>query len=152
MAVPLLISTHRKPAILWNCQQEQRLSYSCGNDNRHKCKRCRNGCNKHSWNNNHCDHSTRWSNNQYGFDMLFHNPTTFCAPTPTKAPADVISVYSDAYTKHRYQLNPDWGQQTNCTEIQIDGNNTLEYANLNYQGLDYPATDVSAMEYVHLDY
>ena len=29
---------------------------------------------------------------------------------------------------------------------------TLEYANLNYQGLEYPATDVSAMEYVHLDY
>ena len=29
---------------------------------------------------------------------------------------------------------------------------TLEYANLNYQGLEYPQTDVSAMEYVHLDY
>ena len=29
---------------------------------------------------------------------------------------------------------------------------TLEYANLNYQGLEYPTTDVSAMEYVHLDY
>ena len=26
---------------------------------RHKCKRCRNGCNKHSWNNNHCDHIPR---------------------------------------------------------------------------------------------
>ena len=49
-------------------------------------------------------------------------------------------------------LNPDWGQQTQTTEVQIDGNNTLEYANLNYQGLEYPQTDVSAMEYVHLDY
>ena len=74
------------------------------------------------------------------------------APTPSKAAADVISVFSDAIHKHRYQLNPDWGQQTQTTEIQIDGNNTLEYANLNYQGLEYPATDVSAMEYVHLDY
>ena len=44
------------------------------------------------------------------------------------------------------------GQQTTNSEIQIDGNNTLEYANLNYQGLEYPQTDVSAMEYVHLDY
>ena len=26
---------------------------------RHKCKCCRNGCNKHSWNNNRCDHSPR---------------------------------------------------------------------------------------------
>ena len=49
-------------------------------------------------------------------------------------------------------LNPDWGQQTQTTEVQIDGNNTLEYANLNYQGLEYATTDVSAMEYVHLDY
>ena len=61
-------------------------------------------------------------------------------------------MYSDAVYKHRHQLNPFWGQQTDATEIQIDGNNTLEYANLNYQGLEYPATDVSAMEYVHLDY
>jgi beta-glucanase (GH16 family) len=75
------------------------------------------------------------------------------APTPTKAPADVISVYSDAYTDNiATNLNPNWGQATNATEIQIDGNNTLKYENLNYQGLDYSTTDVSAMEYVHLDY
>ena len=75
------------------------------------------------------------------------------APTPTKAPADVISVYSDAFTENiATNLNPDWGQATNATEIQIDGNNTLKYENLNYQGLDYSTTDVSAMEYLHLDY
>jgi hypothetical protein len=28
----------------------------------------------------------------------------------------------------------------------------LEYENLNYQGLEYPETDVSAMRYLHLDY
>ena len=49
-------------------------------------------------------------------------------------------------------LNPNWGQQTQTTEVLVDGNNTLEYASLNYQGLEYPQTDVSAMEYVHLDY
>ena len=77
---------------------------------------------------------------------------TSAPPTPNKAPADVISVYSDAYTSIATNLNPNWGQQTQTTEIQIDGNNTLEYANLNYQGLQYTQTDVSAMEYVHLDY
>ena len=56
------------------------------------------------------------------------------------------------YTSIATNLNPFWGQQTDATEIQIDGNNALEYANLNYQGLDYSTTDVSAMEYVHLDY
>ena len=73
-------------------------------------------------------------------------------PTSNKAPADVISVYSDAYSSIATNLNPNWGQQTQTTEIQIDGNNILKYENLNYQGLDYPQTDVSAMEYVHLDY
>ena len=75
------------------------------------------------------------------------------APSPTKAPADVISVYSDAYTDNiATNLNPNWGQATDATEVQIDGNNTLKYENLNYQGLDYSTTDVSAMEYLHLDY
>ena len=74
------------------------------------------------------------------------------APTPSKAPADVISVFSDAYTNLNANINPNWGQQTQTSVIQIDGNNTLEYANLNYQGLQYTQTDVSAMEYVHLDY
>ena len=74
------------------------------------------------------------------------------APTPSQDSADVISVFSDAYTSIATNLNPGWGQQTQTTEIQIDGNNTLEYENLNYQGLDFSTTDVSAMEYVHLDY
>ena len=74
------------------------------------------------------------------------------APTPSQDSADVIAVFSDAYTSIANNLNPNWGQQTNATEIQIDGNNILKYENLNYQGLDYPQTDVSAMEYVHLDY
>ena len=78
-------------------------------------------------------------------------PTT-AAPIPGQDSADVISVYSDVYTSIATNLNPFWGQQTDATEIQIDGNNALEYGNLNYQGLDYSTTDVSAMEYVHLDY
>ena len=87
------------------------------------------------------------------FSVASTPPTgSSAAPTPNKAPADVISVYSDAYTNLNANLDPFWGQQTDATEIQIDGNNTLEYANLNYQGLQYTQTDVSAMEYVHLDY
>ena len=87
------------------------------------------------------------------FSVASTPPTgSSAAPTPNKAPADVISVYSDAYTNINADLNPNWGQQTQTTEVQIDGNNTLEYANLNYQGMQYAVSDVSAMEYVHLDY
>ena len=97
---------------------------------------------------------TVYFDNIYFWKALASTPpnNSTAAPTPSQDSADVISVYSDAYSSIATNLNPNWGQQTQTTEIQIDGNNTLEYANLNYQGLDYPQTDVSAMEYVHLDY
>ena len=74
------------------------------------------------------------------------------APVPTKSSSDVISVYSDTYTSIATDLNPSWGQATTMTEIQITANNTLKYANLNYQGIEYTSSDVTAMEYIHLDY
>ena len=77
---------------------------------------------------------------------------TVAAPTPSNDSADVISVYSDAYTSIVSAKNPDWSQATVTTEILVDGNNTLKYTGLDYQGMQYPATDVSAMEFVHLDY
>jgi hypothetical protein len=77
---------------------------------------------------------------------------TVAAPTPSNDSADVISVYSDAYTSIVTGTNPNWGQGTATTEIVVDGNNTLKYAGLDYQGLDYTTTDVSAMENLHLDY
>ena len=78
-------------------------------------------------------------------------PTT-AAPTPTWESDDVISVYSDAYTGIETNTNPGWDQATQTTVVQIAGNNTLEYANLDYQGTEYTETDVSAMGYLHLDY
>ena len=77
---------------------------------------------------------------------------TVAAPTPSNDSADVISVYSDAYTSIVTNSNPGWGQATVTTEILVDGNNTLKYAGLTFQGMDYTTTDVSAMENLHLDY
>jgi hypothetical protein len=79
-------------------------------------------------------------------------PTT-AAPSPTFDSTDVISIYSDAYTSIATNINPAWGQTTIVSELQIDSNNTLKYANLDYQGMEYPdPTDVSGMDYVHFDY
>lgn len=74
------------------------------------------------------------------------------APTPTQNAADVISVYCDEYTSIATNLNPGWGQATVFSEVQLNSNNTLKYAGLNYQGTEYATTDVSSMQYVHLDY
>lgn len=76
------------------------------------------------------------------------------APKPTHAGADVISIFSDAYTNvEGTNLNPNWGQATVVSELPIGGNNTLLYKGLNYQGIQFgSAQDVSSLQYVHLDF
>ncbi|MFB9053959.1 T9SS type A sorting domain-containing protein [Formosa undariae] len=75
------------------------------------------------------------------------------APTPPDRNAvDVISIYSDAYTAVAgVNINPGWGQATVTTEVSIAGNNTLSYANFNYQGTDFATQNISEMEYLHVD-
>ena len=76
------------------------------------------------------------------------------APTPAASPANVISVFSDAYTNVAgTDLNPNWGQSTVTTQVAVAGNNTLKYAGLNYQGIQLGSNqDVSGMGFLHLDY
>ena len=59
------------------------------------------------------------------FALGFAQDPSSAAPTPSKAAADVISVFSDAYTIIATNLNPIGDNKPNATEIQIDGNNTL---------------------------
>jgi len=80
-------------------------------------------------------------------------PTT-AAPTPTVPSANVISIFSDAYTNVAgSNLNPNWGQATVVTQTPIAGNNTLKYTGLNYQGLQLGSSqNVSGMTFLHIDY
>lgn len=62
------------------------------------------------------------------------------APAPTTDASGVIAIFSDTYTGTTVtDWNPGWGQSTVYTLETIDSNNTIKYANLNYQGivLDY---------------
>ena len=76
------------------------------------------------------------------------------APTPTVPAANVISVFSDAYTNvSGTNLNPNWGQTTVVTQVPIAGNNTLKYSGFNYQGIQLGSSqNVSGMSYLHIDY
>jgi hypothetical protein len=101
----------------------------------------------------------RTQDNIIYFDNITFSPPTGpgspaeAAPTPTLAEANVISIFSDAYTNiDGVNLNPDWGQSTVVTEMVIEGNNTLLYTGLNYQGTEFIAQDVSGMTYLHIDY
>jgi len=78
---------------------------------------------------------------------------TVAAPTPAVPAADVISVFSDAYTDLAgTNFNPGWGQTTVVTTEEIGGNFMLKYDNFNYQGTEFAgAQDLSSMDYMHID-
>ncbi|SEC77072.1 PKD domain-containing protein [Tenacibaculum sp. MAR_2009_124] len=81
-------------------------------------------------------------------------PTEGAPVPPARDAADVVSLFSDAYTNVAgTDFNPNWGQATVVTQEDIAGNNTLKYAGLNYQGMQIgSAQDVSAMTHLHIDY
>lgn len=79
------------------------------------------------------------------------------APTPpARDAADVISLYSAAYTDLTgVNFNPDWGQSgqgSGYAEFDLDGDKMLQYTVLSYQGIVLNQNiDVSSMEFLHLD-
>ncbi len=95
----------------------------------------------------------------YADNIYFYNaappsaPTT-AAPSPTHSASDVNAVFSDAYTViPGTNLNPGWGQATVVSQVLIQGNNTLKYSGLNYQGIELGSSqDVSSMDFLHLDF
>lgn len=80
-------------------------------------------------------------------------PTVAASTPPVRNPEDVISVFSGAYTNvPGTDFNPNWGQTTVVTFPLIAGNETMKYANFNYQGTQFAsALDLSGMETMHLD-
>lgn len=80
-------------------------------------------------------------------------PTTQPA-APTLAQGDVLSIFSDSYDEPAgtYDFNPNWSQATVCTVETIGVGEVIKMANLNYQGIEYPAADVSAFGKMHIDY
>ncbi|MEZ4911913.1 MAG: Ig-like domain-containing protein [Saprospiraceae bacterium] len=81
------------------------------------------------------------------------SPST-AAPTPSRSATDVISVFSDAYNNITgTDFNPNWGQATQVSQVNIQNNATLKYSGLNYQGVQLGSSqDVSNMQYLHIDY
>lgn len=94
------------------------------------------------------------ANNPIIINVTTKEGLTDPAPTPTTAADKVISIYSDAYfSVAGLNLNPNWGQSTIVSEIQVKGNNTLKYENLNYQGTEFSHITpiASGMTHLHID-
>ncbi|MBQ8656601.1 MAG: starch-binding protein [Prevotella sp.] len=74
------------------------------------------------------------------------------APVPTKAAADVMSIYSDSYTAATAYGIGGWGQSTQVSTVNVGGNEMLKLDNFNYLGFEYtPSIDLKSMEYLHID-
>jgi len=75
------------------------------------------------------------------------------APTPTQNPADVISIFSDAYSSVNdlnFAVFNDPNVQIEFSDI--NGEQIVEYSNLSFIGMGWEGTsDVSAMTHLHLD-
>lgn len=84
--------------------------------------------------------------------VTFPPPSTNPA-TPPHLAANVISLFSDAYTNvSGINWNPNWGQSTSVLDIPVSGNTIRRYHTLNYQGTEFgSALNVSTMEKLHFD-
>lgn len=80
-------------------------------------------------------------------------PPTVAATNPATNAANVISLYSNAYTNVTgINWNPNWGQSTQVSEVSVAGNSTRKYELMNYQGIEFATPlDVSTMNFLHLD-
>jgi hypothetical protein len=98
--------------------------------------------------------------NFYADNIYFYTEATVpsapatVAPTPSHSAANVLSVFSDAYTQiPGTNVNPGWGQATVTSIVQVQGNNTLKMAGLNYQGIELGSSqNASDMDFLHLDF
>ena len=87
-------------------------------------------------------------------NIYFLNPTDVAA-TPTVDASAVVSIYSDAYTDIITDANPNWGQ-SGTVDAAVDplgdgSNYVLAMTNFNYQGMVVTPTDLSAMDFLHVD-
>ena len=79
---------------------------------------------------------------------------TVAATTPTKDAADVISIFSNAYTDRvGTAFAPNWGQNPTYQQVNIVGNATNRYLNFSFVGNTFSAGGVNAssMQQLHLD-
>ncbi len=78
------------------------------------------------------------------------------APTPISLPADVISIFSDAYPNIAVNYyNGYWApyQTTQSADFEVNGDHILYYTNFNFVGIEFssPTQDASSMTHLHLD-
>ena len=89
--------------------------------------------------------------------LIINSLGTFSvAPVPTVNPANVISLFSDAYTNYPVEYyNGYWQpfQTTQSADFSVNGNNILSYTNFNFVGIQFstPTLNATSMTHFHVD-
>ena len=79
------------------------------------------------------------------------------APTPTVNPANVISIFSNAYTNVPVEYYngywAPWQTTLGQNDIHINGDDLIKYSQFNFVGIQFsqPTINASQMTYVHVD-
>ena len=80
-------------------------------------------------------------------------PPSVAAPTPTRLAADVISLFSNAYTNVPVSTwSADW-DVANVSDVTIAGNAAKRYSGLSYAGVlfESPTINATTMTHFHID-
>lgn len=84
----------------------------------------------------------------------FAQPATAPTAPPTRNASNVISIYGGAYSNLTgTNFNPNWGQTgfATASEITVGTEKIRKYPNLNYQGIEFTASNLTALDSLHLD-
>jgi hypothetical protein len=90
--------------------------------------------------------------------LIINSLGTFtAAPTPTVNPANVISIFSNAYTNVPVEYYngywAPWQTTLGQDDIHINGDDLIKYSQFNFVGIQFsqPTINASQMTYVHVD-
>ncbi|HER00451.1 MAG TPA: hypothetical protein ENO22_14010 [candidate division Zixibacteria bacterium] len=100
------------------------------------------------------DPNTVWIDNIYFYDAGTPTEPTSSAPTPSDAPADVFSVFSDAYTSTDFDTWSSQWDQADVSDFTIGSDNLKKYTNLVFSIAEYTTTgtqNISTMTHFHID-
>ena len=96
---------------------------------------------------------TVFVDNVYLYASAAPSAPAVAAPTPTASAGSVVSLYSNAYTNAAVDTWSAVWDQADVTDLQVAGNDTKQYSNLVFAGVEFTSTpvDASAMTHFHMD-
>ncbi len=98
--------------------------------------------------------NTVYIDNIYFYDAGIATAPTTPAPTPSVPSADVISLFSDAYTDHPVDTWSAGWDMADVADYLVGSDSTKQYTNLVYAGVEFTTTTVdgTAMTHFHMDF